>query len=103
MTAGQERGGCCMRAADRERQSNAPRKRVNQPPPARAFDIETFLTTAGPNRNVATYKRKSYIFRQGSPCAGVFYVSKGRVELSVVSKQGKERVVGILGPGAFVG
>jgi CRP-like cAMP-binding protein len=36
-------------------------------------------------------------------CDAVFYIQKGHVELSVVSKQGKERVVGVLGRGAFLG
>jgi hypothetical protein len=68
-----------------------------------AFDAEAFLTKAGNGRAIATYKAKSYIFRQGTKSAAVFYIIKGRVELSVVSSQGKERVVGMLEPGAFVG
>ena len=68
-----------------------------------AFDAEAFLTTVGAGRTISTYKAKSYIFRQGMECDAVFYIQKGQVELSVVSKQGKERVVGVLGPGAFLG
>src|SRR5438094_1907072 len=70
---------------------------------AEAFDTEAFLTTVGAGRTIATYKPKSYIFRQGTKSDAVFYIQKGRVELSVVSSQGKERVVGMLEPGAFVG
>jgi CRP/FNR family transcriptional regulator, cyclic AMP receptor protein len=81
----------------------ASKRRRGNPAPSQAFDVNTFLATVGAGRTIATYKPKSYIFRQGSDCAGVFYIRKGRVELSVVSKQGKERVVGILGPGTFVG
>ena len=62
-----------------------------------------FLTTVGAGRTVAVYKPKNYIFRQGTKCDAVFYVQKGHVELVVLSKQGKERVVGMLGPGAFIG
>ena len=68
-----------------------------------AFDTEAFLTTVGAGRSIMTYKKKSYIFRQGTECDAVFYIQSGQVELSVVSQQGKERVVGILGPGAFLG
>lgn len=68
-----------------------------------AFDTEAFLTTVGAGRTIASYKAKSYVFRQGAVCDAVFYIQKGQVELSVVSKQGKERVVGVLGPGAFLG
>jgi CRP-like cAMP-binding protein len=38
----------------------------------------------------------------GAPCDAAFYVLMGHVDLSVVSKQGKERVVGQLGPRAFI-
>ncbi|WP_147155962.1 cyclic nucleotide-binding domain-containing protein, partial [Reyranella soli] len=67
------------------------------------FDTEVFLTTVGAGRTITAYKKKSYIFRQGTECDAVFYIQDGQVELSVVSKQGKERVVGILGPGSFIG
>ena len=67
------------------------------------FDTEAFLTTVGAGRTISTYKAKSYIFRQGMECSAVFYIQEGQVELSVVSKQGKERVVGVLSPGAFLG
>ena len=68
-----------------------------------AFDTEAFLTTVGAGRTITTYKKKSYIFRQGTACDAVFYIQNGQIELSVVSQQGKERVVGILGAGAFIG
>jgi len=71
--------------------------------PAEDFDTEQFLTSVGSGRTVATYRPKEYIFRQGAECDAVFYIQAGQVELSVVSKQGKERVVGMLGPGSFIG
>ena len=67
------------------------------------FDTEAFLTTVGAGRTISRYKPKSYIFEQGTECDAVFYIQHGQVELSVVSQQGKERVVGMLGPGAFIG
>ena len=67
------------------------------------FDPEAFLTTVGTGRTIAVYKPKDYIFRQGTKCDAVFYIQKGHVELVVLSEQGKERVVGVLGPGAFIG
>jgi len=79
------------------------RKRTGVARSSRTFDSETFLTTVGAGRTIATYRPKTYIFRQGDPCEAVFYIQKGHVELSVVSKQGKERVVGMLGAGAFIG
>ena len=68
-----------------------------------AFDTEAFLTTVGAGRTISTVKPKSCVFRQGTKCDAVFYIQKGQVELNVVSQQGKERVVGMLGPGAFIG
>lgn len=67
------------------------------------FDADLFLATVGSGRTSATYKAKSSIFRQGAKCDAVFYIQKGQVQLTVVSKQGKERVVAILGPGSFIG
>jgi CRP/FNR family transcriptional regulator, cyclic AMP receptor protein len=70
---------------------------------SKVFDTEAFLTTVGAGRTVSTYRAKRLIFRQGTECDAVFYIQKGRVELTVVSDQGKERVVGILSPGDFIG
>lgn len=38
------------------------------------------------------------LFRRGSPCTGVHVVVFGQVKLSVVSPQGQEKVVEIIGP-----
>jgi CRP/FNR family transcriptional regulator, cyclic AMP receptor protein len=67
------------------------------------FDAEKFITTFGTGRSSAVYKTKNFIFRQGARCDAVFYIQRGQIQLTVVSEQGKERVVGILGPGAFIG
>ena len=67
------------------------------------FDADLFLATVGSGRTSATYKAKSNIFRQGAKCDAVFYIQTGQVQLTIVSKQGKERVVAILGPGSFIG
>jgi CRP-like cAMP-binding protein len=67
------------------------------------FDSTVFLTTVGAGRSITNYKAKSFIFRQGAPCDAVFYVLKGNVDLSVVSQQGKERVVGQLESDSFIG
>ena len=77
--------------------------RRNSERSAAAFDAEKFITTIGAGRTVATYKPKSFIFRQGAKCDAIFYIQQGQVQLTVVSQQGKERVVGILGPETFIG
>lgn len=54
-------------------------------------------------KTVLTASRKHTIFSQGEAADAVFYVQAGKVKLTVVSRQGKEAVVAILGPGAFLG
>lgn len=49
------------------------------------------------------YLRNQVIFAQGSAADWVFYIEKGKVKLVVSSPSGKEAVIGICGPGEFVG
>ena len=46
---------------------------------------------------------KDVIFAQGDEADAVFYIKKGKVKVAVVSKQGKEAVVALLGEDEFVG
>lgn len=43
------------------------------------------------------------IFAQGDPANVVFYIQRGKVRLTVVSKVGKEATIGIVSEGNFVG
>ncbi|MGB7761372.1 MAG: Crp/Fnr family transcriptional regulator [Bryobacteraceae bacterium] len=74
-------------------------KRKPKPP----FDLQTFLTKANGGRTLADYLANDHIFAQGDPADAVFYITKGEVKLSVLSKQGKEAVVAILKDGDFCG
>jgi CRP/FNR family cyclic AMP-dependent transcriptional regulator len=47
--------------------------------------------------------KKQVLFSQGDTTDAVFYVQAGKVKLTVVSPQGKEAVLAILGPGCFFG
>jgi CRP-like cAMP-binding protein len=67
------------------------------------FDPAKFLETAANGRVVATHQKKEIIFSQGDAADAVFYIKKGAVKVCVVSKQGKEAVVAILGPDEFLG
>ena len=49
------------------------------------------------------YRQGDVVFLQASPADSVFYIQKGRIKIVVASKQGKEAVVAILGPGEFFG
>jgi len=68
-----------------------------------AFDAQAFLDTAGITKKVAEYRPLAVIFAQGDPGDSVMYVQKGAVRLSVLSYAGKEAIVGMLGPGDFLG
>ena len=81
----------------------APRSK-GQPPPAPApFDVQTFLAKVGEGRSLLDYPKQRVIFAQGDQADAVFYLRQGKVKLTVVSTQGKEAVVALLGEGDFLG
>jgi CRP/FNR family transcriptional regulator, cyclic AMP receptor protein len=67
-----------------------------------AFDSKDLLDS-GAARPLTKYDGGQTIFRQGDACEDVFYIQSGGVKLSVLSKLGREAVVGMLGPGDFFG
>jgi len=80
-----------------------PRKRPAAKPIAPAFDAEAFLDSAGVSKKASAYEPLAVIFSQGDPGDTVMYIQKGAVRLSVLSHAGKEAIVGMLGPGDFLG
>lgn len=69
----------------------------------REFDPKVFLATIGDGRKLVPVLNKQMIFAQGDPADAVFYVQKGKVRLTVVSKAGKEATIGIVSEGNFFG
>ena len=67
------------------------------------FDAKIFLATANDGRSLSKYRRNKVIFSQGELADAVFYIQKGQVKITVVSEQGKEAVVAVLGPDEFCG
>jgi CRP-like cAMP-binding protein len=67
------------------------------------FDARAFLPKFEGGKSVIKCTPKKPVFRQGDPSDAIFYIEKGKFKLAVVSNRGKEAVVGILGPGDFVG
>jgi CRP/FNR family cyclic AMP-dependent transcriptional regulator len=65
--------------------------------------MQTVADFAGLKKNVAQYGRGAMIFSQGDPSTDVMYIQNGGVRLSVVNATGKQAVLGILGPGDFLG
>ena len=69
----------------------------------RQFNPRTFLATIGDGRKSLTVAKRKRIFTQGDEADAVFYIRKGKVRLTVVSKTGKEATIGILSEGNFFG
>jgi CRP/FNR family transcriptional regulator, cyclic AMP receptor protein len=69
----------------------------------RQFNPRTFLATIGDGRKNLTVAKRQRIFTQGDEADAVFYIQKGKVRLTVVSKTGKEATIGILTEGNFFG
>jgi len=65
-----------------------------------AQDFKTLLGTIGTMR---TFAAGAVIFMQGDSASDVLYLLDGAVTKSVMSRDGKEGVVGLLGPGDFLG
>jgi CRP/FNR family transcriptional regulator, cyclic AMP receptor protein len=70
---------------------------------AAAFDPKSFLATTGIGKTVRHFKPNQVLFTQGELADTILYIQQGRVRLSVLSKQGKEATIALLGPGDFVG
>ncbi|MET3355718.1 UNVERIFIED_ORG: CRP-like cAMP-binding protein [Xanthobacter viscosus] len=68
-----------------------------------SFNVTDFLTKVGEGRCMQSYPKSSLVFLQGSPADSVFYIQSGKVKIAVVSEQGREAVIAILGVGDFFG
>jgi CRP/FNR family transcriptional regulator, cyclic AMP receptor protein len=67
------------------------------------FDPKSFLAKIGDGRTISKYRKNQVVFSQGDAADAVFYIQRGKVKLTVVSEQGKEAVVAILGADEFCG
>ncbi|MGC1357906.1 MAG: cyclic nucleotide-binding domain-containing protein, partial [Xanthobacteraceae bacterium] len=67
------------------------------------FDPKEFLSKVNGGRSVSDYRKDQIVFRQGDPADAVFYIQSGKAKRTVISEQGKEAVVAILGAGDFFG
>jgi CRP/FNR family cyclic AMP-dependent transcriptional regulator len=68
-----------------------------------SFNPKTFLAKVDGGRSIATYPSDQIVFSQGDPADSVFYIQRGKVKVTVVSEQGKEAIVAILGTNDFFG
>jgi CRP-like cAMP-binding protein len=67
------------------------------------FDPKEFLAKVNGGRRIHDYREDQIVFSQGDPSDSVFYIQSGKVKQTVVSEQGKEAVVALLGIGDFFG
>jgi CRP-like cAMP-binding protein len=80
-----------------------PRAKASQSAAVPAFNLDAFLQTSGQARTIRRYRRAQVVFPQGAPATEVLYIQDGRVKLSVLSRDGKEAVIAMLGAGDFFG
>jgi len=71
--------------------------------PLALFDTRAFLSASKISKSVVEFSRGETIFTQGDVCQHVMYIQSGGVKLSVLSKNGREAVVAMLGPTDFFG
>jgi CRP/FNR family transcriptional regulator, cyclic AMP receptor protein len=67
------------------------------------FTAAAFFAKAGEGRMVASYHKGQVVFAQAGLADSIYYVRDGKLKLSVVSRNGKEAVVALLGAGDFLG
>ena len=67
------------------------------------FDPKVFLATVNGGRSISKYRTNQKVFSQWRSADAVFYIQKGKVKITVVSEQGKEAVVAVLGQDEFCG
>src|SRR5215203_3764500 len=67
------------------------------------FDPKAFLAKVGPGKTITELDKRQIVFSQGDPADAVFYIQKGQIELRVLSEQGKEAILAIMGADQFFG
>jgi len=71
--------------------------------PVSNFDTKAFLSTAGPGREMVTFRKGQPIFAQGDVSDAMFVIQTGMVRLSARSHGGKEATLDILGSEDLMG
>src|ERR1700730_18344980 len=66
-------------------------------------DPKVFLSKVNGGRTISDYRKDQNVYRQGDPADSVFFIQSGKVKKTVVSEEGKEAVVALLGTGDFFG
>ncbi len=67
------------------------------------FDAEAFLMQTGMGKTLLNLQKNDRVFSQGDLADAVFYIQKGRIKVTVGSKNGKEATIALVGAGDFLG
>jgi CRP-like cAMP-binding protein len=67
------------------------------------FDPKAFLATVGAGRSTTNWSKGQVIYSQGDLADALFFIQKGKVKVTTLSREGKEAVVAIIGEGDFFG
>ncbi len=67
------------------------------------FDPEAFLARAGLGKKIVNLNKNETAFTQGDPADTIFYVQTGRLRVTVISANGKEATIALVGAGEFLG
>lgn len=87
----------------RKRKTTAKAQAASNFEDARGFDPARFLETAANGRVATAHKEGEVLFSQGDAADSVFYIKKGKVKVTVLSRHGKEAVLAITGVDEFIG
>jgi len=71
--------------------------------PKPPFDASLYFKAPNKGRTTSTYEAGRTLFLQGDPADSIFYLERGNIKITVLSEQGKEAVVSMLGAGDFCG
>lgn len=98
--AGHQKGGACQASG---KASRCKESKARKAPGAIAFDNHTFLSSLGIGCSSSTFRSKEIVYRQGDSADAVYYIEARKIQLTVVSQEGKEGVIAMLVAGEFFG
>jgi CRP/FNR family cyclic AMP-dependent transcriptional regulator len=67
------------------------------------FNPAVFFEKSADGRTISTHRKKDVIFKQGDAADSVVYIKSGKIKVTVISKDGNEAVVALLGADEFLG
>lgn len=70
---------------------------------ASSFEPALLMEKLGGERRIEAYRSEQVVFAQGDEANAVFFIQEGKVKVSIVSEQGKEAVIAMLGANDFFG